>query len=113
MVQDVDLNRFFALSSDMQCIADPQGHCLWLNETWEHFLEHPIQAILSQNLDDFSRPEDSATTLAADITTQSSGAAISLTRRFRHHDGSYRWLRWNALFDAQEQRIYASVRDIT
>ena len=113
MVQDVDLNRFFALSSDMQCIADPQGHCLWLNETWEHFLEHPIQAILSQNLDDFSHPEDSATTLAADITTQSSGAAISLTRRFRHHDGSYRWLRWNALFDAQEQRIYASVRDIT
>jgi PAS domain S-box-containing protein len=97
----------------MQCIADPQSHCLWLNETWEHCLGYSIQTMLNQNLDDFSHPDERATTLVADIIAQSDGSAVSFTRRFRHHDGGYRWLRWNALFDAREQRIYASARDIT
>ncbi|MFT5089482.1 MAG: PAS domain S-box-containing protein, partial [Planctomycetota bacterium] len=113
MLQDVDFNRFFTLSPEMQCIADPQSHCLWLNETWEHCLGYSIQTMLNQNLDDFSHPDERATTLVADIIALSDGSAVSFTRRFRHHDGGYRWLLWNALFDAREQRIYASARDIS
>ncbi len=112
MLQDTDLNRFLTLSSDMQCIADAQGRCLWLNEVWEHVLGHSAKALLEHNLSDFFHPQDHANTLI-DLVAQSNGSPISLTQRFRHRDGRYHWLRWNALLDNEQRRIYASARDIS
>ena len=36
-----------------------------------------------------------------------------LEYRYRHRDGSYRWLRWNAELGPKRRRIYAVARDVT
>ena len=111
-LQDADLNKFLTLSSDMQCIVDIEGYCLWLNDVWEHVLGHPESALLEESLSTFFHPQDFGNTLI-DTAAKSDGYPISLTQRFRHGNDSYRWLRWNALFDAGQQRIYASARDVS
>ena len=38
---------------------------------------------------------------------------VTFENRFRHADGSYRWLQWNAIPDPEQQVIYAAARDVT
>lgn len=49
----------------------------------------------------------------AERLTDPSSVALHFTNRYRHKDGSYRWINWSLVTLVDEQRIAFSARDVT
>ena len=60
---------------------------------------------------DFVHPDDVAGTMAAAAGLARGEAVLSFENRYRHADGGWRWLSWNAVTNGE--MIYATVRDVT
>ncbi|MDD5144225.1 PAS domain S-box protein [Methanoregula sp.] len=106
-----ELNQFFTASLDLFCIAGTDGTFRRLNHEWERALGYPLAELEGHRFLDFVHPDDLLATLAtiADLTRQKS--VLNFTNRYRHKDGSYRWIEWRSL--PKGDLIFAAARDIT
>jgi PAS domain S-box-containing protein len=108
-----DLERFFDLSLDLICVAGFDGYFKRLNPAWERALGYSVEELLAHRYMDFVHPDDrSPTTSEADKASHGQ-VVLNFENRYRHKDGTYRWLEWAAVPYPQEQVIYAAARDIT
>ena len=104
---------FFDQSLDLLCIAGFDGYFKRLNPRWTTQLGWTLEELEAKPFLDFVHPDDRAATLAQ-VDVRDMGTEIVLfENRYRHKDGSYRWLRWNARSVPECQLIYASARDVT
>ena len=108
-----ELNRFFALSLDLLCVANFDGYFTRLNASWERVLGHSIAALCAVPYMEFVHPDDRAATDARADAVAGGLNLLHFENRFRHADGSYRWLAWTAVPYVDEHVIYAAGRDIT
>ena len=107
------LQRFFDLVPELTCIASTDGYFLKINPVWQTTLGYTEQEILSTPFLDFIHPDDRGATMK-EVERQLAGkATMRFTNRYRHKDGSYRWLEWTAKSDVDQKLLYASARDIT
>ncbi|GJD55400.1 Blue-light-activated protein [Methylobacterium dankookense] len=98
-------------SSDLLCVASLDGHFLSLNPAWPATLGWSEAEMKARPFLAFVHPDDAEATLKAAGGLARGEAQLTFENRYRHRDGSYRWLSWNAV--PREGLIYASVRDIT
>ena len=63
-----ELDRFFALSRDLLCIANFDGYFLRLNPAWERTLGTPREELLAKPWLDFVHPDDREATIGARST---------------------------------------------
>src|SRR5665811_2263310 len=83
-----------------------------LNPAWEQLLGWSRAELQAQPITEFMHPEDAEKTLAILHAGTGQGAQMeSFTNRYRHRDGSWRWLLWSARHDGDTW--YAAVRDVT
>lgn len=106
-----ELERFFAVSLDMLCIADTQGRFLRVNQAFERILGYPVSAIEGQQFLDFVHPDDIQPTI--DITGQldQQQIIIGFVNRYRTADGTYRFIEWRS--NPYGNLLYGAGRDIT
>lgn len=109
--QSDELEQFFNCSLDLLCIADVNGRFLRLNPEWEQLLGYPPGALDGKAFLDYVHPEDVEKTIAAVATLAEGQRVTSFVNRYRHVDGSYRWIEWRSL--PIGNKIYAAARDIT
>ncbi|MBE0620233.1 MAG: PAS domain S-box protein [Burkholderiales bacterium] len=110
---ELDSDYFFAHSIDLLCIAGFDGHFKRLNPAWTSTLGWTLQELEATPFLDFVHPEDREAT-QAELAKLTRGAdRIFFENRYRHQNGSYRWLQWNAHPVPGRMRIYATARDIT
>lgn len=108
-----ELVRFFDLSLDLFGIAGLNGSFRRLNENFAKLLGFTIDELKSRPFMDFVHPDDREKT-TAEIGRMTRGEpAIQFLNRYRHADGHYVWLEWNARTVAEEGAIYAVARDVT
>src|SRR3954469_14594495 len=107
------LDRFFAASLDMLCLADFRGHFKRLNPAWERTLGFTAEELSGHPFLDFVHPDDREITLAEMKKLSEGLNTISFENRYRCKDGSYKWLLWNSTPLTSQQLIYADARDIT
>jgi PAS domain S-box-containing protein len=107
------LDNFFAVSVDMFCFLDFNGHFKRLNPAWEQTLGFTREELMSRPFIEFVHPDDRERTLAQNAKVRAGGRAASFENRYLCKDGSYRWFRWNAAPDSSEKVIYSVARDIT
>ncbi|MDO8931028.1 MAG: EAL domain-containing protein, partial [Rhodocyclaceae bacterium] len=62
---------------------------------------------------EFVHPDDRQATLDEMARQMQRGYSLNFQNRYRHRDGSYRWLSWRADFDRNERVTYAVATDIT
>lgn len=109
-----ELERFFALSIDMLCIAGFDGYFKLVNSAWETTLGFSVQEMLSRPFEEFLHPDDREATAATYAAQMAQGRdVIEFENRYLCKDGSYRWLRWNARTLPEREVIYAVAHDIT
>lgn len=105
--------RFFDIAIDLLCFLDFEGRFLRLNPTWERTLGFSVDELRSRPFIEFVHPEDRARTLEQNRRVRSGEHGIGFENRYRHEDGSYRWLTWNAVADLERRVIYSVARDVT
>jgi PAS domain S-box-containing protein len=106
-------NRFFTLAPEMLGIANMDGYLLQANASWERVLGYP-EAELKQVCGlELIHPEERQG-MAAKMEMLRSGSTIEhFEGRFRHKDGTYRWLTLAAVPFLAEKLIYIFARNIT
>ncbi|HUR56068.1 MAG TPA: PAS domain S-box protein, partial [Opitutaceae bacterium] len=106
-----ELEGYFSNSLDLLCIADTDGFFRRLNPEWERTLGYPLAELAGRRFLDFVHPDDLGATLDALHTLSSRERVLNFVNRYRHHDGSYRWIEWRSY--AENKIIYAAARDVT
>src|SRR5215204_2510754 len=108
-----ELNRIFALSPDLLCVAGRDGYFKRVNPAFEDTLGYASQELLAKPFIKFVHPEDRAAT-GEEVARLSTDTSISyFENRVLRKDDSYVWLAWKAVPVVEEGLIYAAARDIT
>lgn len=106
-----ELESFFINSIDLLCIADKKGLFKRVNPEWEKKLGYTISELIGIHLAELVHPEDIKLTKQALASLSGSETPVNFINRFRHKNGSYRWLEWRSI--PAGKLIYAAARDIT
>lgn len=104
--------RFFNLAPDLLCTV-VDSHFQRLNAAWEQVLGYTHAEIRAESLMSFIHPDDRAATAATATQLAQHNVIVAFENRYRHKDGSYRWLSWTATTYPGEALIYGYARDIT
>jgi PAS domain S-box-containing protein len=105
--------RFLAVGSDLQAITGINGYFHWVSPTFERILGWTPDFMTSRPWTEFVHPEDLGASVSEADSLFSGNESLRFENRYRHKDGSYRWLLWNAQPYPEEQVIYGTAVDIT
>lgn len=125
-----DLNRIFNLSPDLLIVAGADRYFKRVNPAVETILGYSPAEFLAKPWLDFVHPDDRSATLTKiassletgffsnsdpkhPVAAKSPASVLYFENRYRHKDGSYRWLAWKCVPVVEEQVWYSSARDIT
>jgi len=104
-------DRIWNVSQDLLVVADRDGVWRTVNPAWTKTLGWSEAELLNRTSEWLEHPDDGGLTrrevgklIQGDLTVKFEG-------RFRHKDGSYRWLSWTGVPD--RDHIYAVARDVT
>jgi diguanylate cyclase (GGDEF)-like protein/PAS domain S-box-containing protein len=104
--------RLFEMTSDLLATISPDGRFTLLNPAWEQLLGWTREELCERPIREFMHPEDVDQALEAMLG--GAGLAMELeniTTRYRHRDGSWRWLLWSARRDGDTW--YSAAKDVT
>ena len=108
-----EFEHFFTQSLDMLCIAGLDGYFKRVNPAWTTRLGWKVEELTSKPFFDFVHPDDVEITQTELSKLGQGVVTILFENRYRHQDGSYHWLEWNARPVEGSQKIYAIARDVT
>ncbi len=106
-------NRFFTLAMDLLVLADFTGRLLQANPSWRRIMGYEPDDLLGRALTDLAHPDDLPVLWQALEQLKNDATPAQLEVRYRHKDGSFRWLRWTLAPFESENLLYAFARDIT
>jgi len=104
-------DRIWNVSQDLLLVADRNGIWKTINPAWTRTLGWSEAELLNRTSEWLEHPDDGGITQARVKELGGSDAIAKFESRFRHKDGSYRWLSWTGVPD--RDHIYAVVRDVT
>lgn|GEM_PF-6409983 len=109
-----ELDRFFDVSVDMLATVDAAGQLLRVNPAWTVTLGYAEHEMLGHSVIEFIHPDDLESTIASMGRRFASRSTVhGFQNRYRHQDGTYRWLEWNTAPSADGRLAYTSARDVT
>jgi PAS domain S-box-containing protein len=104
-------DRIWNVSQDLLLVADRNGVWRTVNPAWTRTLGWSEAELLNRTSEWLEHPDDGGVTRAQVNKLGASESTIRFESRFRHSDGSYRWLSWTGVPD--RDHIYAVARDVT
>src|SRR5205823_11415669 len=106
------IRRLFEMTSDLLATISLDGRFTLLNPAWEQTLGWSREELMAHPMHELIHPDDVEQTLALVLAGSRHPAHLeNFTNRYRHRDGSWRWLLWSARCDGDTW--YAAARDIT
>lgn len=110
-IKTEELDTYFNNALDLFSIADMQGYFRKLNARWQQILGYSLADLIGKPFLDYVHPEDIPATREAMNRLSAAMPVNNFINRYRHRDGSWRWIQWNSI--AKDGLIYAAARDIT
>ena len=104
-------DRMWRLSAELMLVADFDAKIIAVNPAWRETLGYQAKDLEGARFLDLVHPDDVALTQAEVGRLADGATTFSFENRYRHKDGSYRWLSWTAVPDAEF--IHAVARDVT
>jgi PAS domain S-box-containing protein len=105
-----EMEMFFQLSFDLLCVCGSEGYFTNTNPAWKKVLGWTRAELRSKSWIELVHPLDVEASLGAH--TGKSKDVIEFENRYRHKNGSYRWLSWR-MTRYQNGCSYAIAQDIT
>src|SRR5215813_12227435 len=103
--------QIWNVSQDLLLVTDLDGEYLSVNPAWTTVLGWSEVELLGKTSQWLLHPDDREKTRIETKQLAMGKITQRFETRFRHKDGSYRWLSWKAVQD--DRRIYAMARDTT
>ena len=104
-------DRIWNVSQDLLLVADRHGIWRTVNPAWTRTLGWSEAELLDRSSQWLVHPDDAGRVRAQVDDLVERKLTVRFESRFRHQDGSYRWLSWTGVPD--QDRIYAVARDVT
>ena len=104
-------DRIWNVSQDLLLVADRNGVWQTVNPAWTRTLGWSEAELLNRTSQWLEHPDDGGATRAQVKKLSADNTTVRFESRFRHKDGSYRWLSWTGVSD--KDCIYAVARDVT
>jgi PAS domain S-box-containing protein len=104
-------DRIWNVSQDLLVVANRNGIWRTVNPAWTRTLGWSEAELLNRTSEWLEHPDDDGIMRTQIKKLGASNATVRFESRFRHRDGSYRWLSWTAVPD--QDLIYAVARDVT
>jgi diguanylate cyclase (GGDEF)-like protein/PAS domain S-box-containing protein len=106
------IGRLFEMTSDLLATISLDGRFTLLNPAWEQLLGWTMEELKASSMGELVHPDDIEQTQALMLAGNNRSAHLeNFTNRYRHRDGSWRWLLWSARCDGEEW--YAAAKDVT
>lgn len=106
-----ELDSYFSNALDLFCIADTEGFFRRLNLEWQNCLGYPLSELENRKYIELVHPDDRMDTIKVMTVLKKERQILNFVNRYRHLDGSYRWIEWRA--SLYGNIVYAAARDIT
>jgi PAS domain S-box-containing protein len=104
-------DRIWNVSQDLLVVADRDGVWRTVNPAWTKTLGWSEAELLNRTSEWLEHPDDGGLTRTEVNRLIQGNLTVKFEGRFRHKDGSYRWLSWTGVPD--RDHIYAVARDVT
>jgi hypothetical protein len=104
-------DRIWNVSQDLLVVADRDGIWRTVNPAWTKTLGWSEAELLNRTSEWLEHPDDGGLTRRQVKNLIEGNLTVKFESRFRHRDGSYRWLSWTGVPD--QHHIYAVARDVT
>jgi PAS domain S-box-containing protein len=104
-------DRIWNVSQDLLVVADRDGVWRTVNPAWTKTLGWSEAELLNRTSEWLQHPDDDGRTRAEVNNLIRSNLTVRFENRFRHKDGSYRWLSWTGVPD--RDHLYGVARDVT
>ena len=106
-----DRDRMWRLTTDVMLVARFNGTITAVNPAWSTLLGWAEADLIGRSFMDFVHPDDRPSTMSEADRLADGRTTVRFRNRYRHKDGSYRWLSWTAV--PNERFIHAVGRDVT
>lgn len=104
-------DRMWRLSTDLMLVAQFDSTITSVNPAWTALLGWDRDELIGRSYLDFVHPDEDGTTKDETGRLNEGMSTVRFENRYRHKDGSYRWLSWSAV--PENGMIHGVARDIT
>jgi diguanylate cyclase (GGDEF)-like protein/PAS domain S-box-containing protein len=109
---EASVARLFEMTSDLLATISLDGRFTLVNPAWERLLDWTSEEMLAAPIHEYMHPDDVRETLALlHAGGEEPTHFENFTNRYRHRDGSWRWLLWSARCDGEVW--FAAAKDVT
>jgi PAS domain S-box-containing protein len=107
----LERDRIWNVSEDLLGVCNFEGYFLAINPAWSRLLGWSDDEIKAMHIGALRHPDDTAHSEEGRRQLAQGMPTVRMENRFRHKDGSWRWLQWT--MTASKGLIYVSGRDVT
>jgi PAS domain S-box-containing protein len=107
----LERDRIWNVSEDLLAVSNFEGYFLSINPAWTRLLGWTEDEIKSMHVSELRHPEDAPASIAGRAQLAHGATSVRMENRFRHKDGSWRWLQWT--MTASKGLLYVAGRHVT
>ena len=107
----LERDRIWNVSEDLFAVSNFEGYFLSINPAWTRLLGWTEDEIKSMHVSELRHPEDAPASIAGRAQLAHGATTVRMENRFRHKDGSWRWLQWT--MTASKGLLYVAGRHVT
>jgi PAS domain S-box-containing protein len=107
----LERDRIWNVSEDLLAVSNFEGYFLSMNPAWSNLLGWSEDEIKSMHVSELRHPDDAAAAIAGRAQLAHGVPTVRMENRFRHKDGSWRWLQWT--MTANSGLLYVAGRHVT
>ena len=107
----LERDRIWNVSEDLLAVSNFEGYFLSMNPAWTRLLGWSEDEIKSMHVSELRHPDDAPHSIAGRARLVQGVPTVRMENRFRHKDGSWRWLQWT--MTESNGLIYVAGRHVT
>ena len=110
---EIERDQLYDITSDILIVSNADGPFSRPNPTCERVLGWTPIEMTAHPWSHFVHPDDIERSRQTTEQLYSGTSVINFENRYKHKNGTYRWLNWRAKLDSENGRVYAGAMDIT